>query len=224
MPILQNAKHEAVIQQFVAHAERIGWRAYSAVYKGSSQRAAETAWSRLLKRAEFKARVDELTGEIAEAVKNAAVMDLQEVLEELSKLGRSSIKNVIVQGDSTSDVIADIRDLPEEHAATIKSLTVDTFMTGTGDDAREVKRVKVELHNKHAALAELRRHHEPDKHEHSGPGGGPIQREEVGEVSELEFARRVAFMLERAARKQPAAAAPAPKAKAKSKKSAKAKG
>lgn len=197
MAALNNAKHEAVIQHFVADPKRVGAAAYRKVYKGSTQRAAETAWSRMLKRAEFKARLAELTGEIADRVVNAAVMDLQEVLAELSKLGRSSIVNCIIAGDDTGDVVASIRDLPPEHAAAIQELTVDTYMDGAGDDAREVKRVRIKLHNKHAALAELRRHHEPDRHEHTGKDGKPIETKETGEpLTDLEVARRVAFVLE----------------------------
>jgi hypothetical protein len=224
MPALKNAKWEAVLQQFVASEDRVGWRAYCAVYKGSSQRAAETAWSRLLKSAVFVTRRDELLAEIAEAVKSAKVMDLQETLEGLTNIGRANIKNVLVDGDSEHDVVASIRDLPDEHAATIKSLTIDTFMTGKGDDAREVKRVKVELHNKLGALHELRAHHEPQRHELMGKGGGPIEHKGTGEpMSELDFARRIAFALEQGARqaaKQQAkvAAAPAaPKRKVKTK-------
>lgn len=219
MPILQNAKHEAVIQQFVADRERIGWRAYSAVYKGSSQRAAETAWSRLLKRAEFAARLSELKAGIAEAVVSAAVMDLQEVLGELSKLGRSNMKRFIsVGGDSTADVITSLQDLDDADAAAIQELTVETYVEGHGDDARDVKRVRLKLHNKHAALAELRRHHEPDKHEMSGK----VQTEEIGEngkLDPLELARRIAFALEQGARQ--AAKIPA---KAPAKRAAKPKG
>jgi hypothetical protein len=60
MPVLANAKHEAVAQAYVADPERIGWRAYRKVYPNSSRHAAETAWTRLLKIAEFSARLAEL--------------------------------------------------------------------------------------------------------------------------------------------------------------------
>ncbi len=198
---LQNAKHEAVLQHFFADPKRIGWRCYQLVYPNSSQRAAETGFSRLLKTAEFGER-------LAWLQKSAAagnVMDLNEVLVELSKLGRSSIKNVIVRGDDTADVVKQLENLPDEAAATIQELTVETYVEGSGKDARQVKRVKVKLHSKHAALAELRNHHEPHKHEHTGAGGGPMQHEvdDKRELSELELGRRILFTLERAARAKP---------------------
>jgi hypothetical protein len=95
-------------------------------------------------------------------------MDLQEVLAELSKLGRANMQDFVVGGDDTADVIESLQALPREHAAAIQELTIDTYMEGKGDDAREVKRVKLKLHDKRGSLAELRRHLEPVKHEHSG--------------------------------------------------------
>lgn len=138
-------------------------------------------------------------------------MSLNEVLVELSKLGRSNIQNVVAGGDDTKDVVASLSDMAPEHAATIQELTIETYVEGAGEDARQVKRVKLKLHGKQAPLAELRRHYEPDKHEHTGAGGGAIKTENVGNVSDLEAARRVAFLLQRGAQ----APAPAKKASAK---------
>ena len=195
--MLKNSKHETVLAAFIQDPERVGWRAYRAVYPKCSQRAAETAWSRLLENAEFKARHDELLAAVTAEAKSAAVMDLTEVLEELSKLGRSNIQNVIVRGDDTADVVEALRDLPPEHAATIQELTIETYLEGGGEDAREVKRVRIKLHGKRDALSELRRHHEPDRHEHSGPDGKPIETKDASEPNDI--ARRVAFLLAQAA-------------------------
>lgn len=205
---LQNAKHEAVLQAYFADPERVGYRCYIGVYPNSSEPAAKTAFSRLLKNADFTARLALLQG--AAADKN--VMDLNEVLVELSKLGRSNIQNLIVEGDDTKDVVTSLRDLPPEYAATIQELTIETYVEGGGEFARDVKRVKVKLHGKHAALAELRKHHEPQKVELTGKDGGPIETK-TEELSELELARRIAFALEQGARAAVASPAPAPAAK-----------
>ena len=211
---LSNAKHEAVLQQYFSDPERVGWRCYQRVYPKSSRRAAETGFSRLLKTADFGERLAFLDKTVADRAVDDQVMTLNEVLVELSKLGRSNIQNVIVGGDDTSDVVAGLRDLQAEHAATIQELTVETYVEGAGEFAREVKRVKVKLHGKHAPLAELRRHYEPDKHEHTGAGGGPIQVDDVSEgLSVLELGRRIAFALEKAARAPRPAAAAKPKTK-----------
>lgn len=208
MPKLKNVKHEAVLQAYLLDKTRVGWRAYKAVYPKSSQRAAEVAWSRLLTNAEFTARRDELLAGVLEAVKNTATMDLAEVLEELSKLGRSNIQNMVVDGDDTADVVMSLRDMTPAHAATISELTIETYVEGKGEDARDVKRVRLKLHDKKGALSELRRHFEPDRHEHSGPKGAPIA---VADLSLTEAARRIAFALVRAQRA--AKTAPKPDAK-----------
>lgn len=210
MTVLKNAKHEAVAQTFFADPQRIGWKAYKVHYPRSSQRAAETGFSRLLKNAEFLARIAELD----EAAAGAKVMELHEVLLELSRLGRSNLKHCLVGADNTADVVANIRDLPDEHAAAIQELTVDYYTEGRGDDAREVKRVKIKLHNKLGALSELRRHYEPQKH--ADPDGRPLgtgAAETLAEnLTDLEIARRIAFALEKGAR-EAAAKAKKPKGK-----------
>lgn len=199
MPALKNAKHEAVAQAYIADAERSGPRAYRGVYPKSSQHAAETAYGRLLKKAEFRERIAELEGKSAELAVAAGVMSRLEVLQELSSIGRGNMQDYVVRGDDVGEVVAALRDLPRGHAAAIQELTIDTYMDGAGDDAREVKRVRLKLHDKRGALRDLGQHYKlfTEKIEHAGAGGGPIKTEGM---SELELARRIAFALEQGAR------------------------
>jgi phage terminase small subunit len=205
---LRNVKHEAILQHYFSDPQRLGWRAYRQVYPEVSERSAKSAFSRLLKTVNFSDRLAWLQKSAA----TSNVMSLAEVLEELSKLGRANIQNIIVGGDDTTDVVEALTSLPPEHAATIQELTVETYVEGHGEDARDVKRVKVKLHGKHAPLAELRRHYEPIRH--ADPDGRALGTgaAEASEVSDLEVARRVAFLLSRADKNTP------PPAKAKSKK------
>jgi phage terminase small subunit len=203
MPVLSNAKHEAVVRAFIADGERIGSRAYSAVFPKASPRAAETAWSRLLRRAEFQARVAEVEAEIAAAAIDSAVMSKHEVLAELSKLGRANMQDFLVRGDNAAEVIASLQDLARDNAAAVQELTVETYTEGSGEDAREVKRVKLKLHDKRGALAELRRHYEPQKHELTGKDGKPIETKDLTErPSDIEIARRLAFLLSQATKQE----------------------
>lgn len=216
---LRNAKHEAVLQHYFGDPARVGFKAYLAVYPNSSDGAAKTAFSRLRKNAEFEARLKFLDAAITERVVDDSVMSAQEVLQELSKLGRSSIKKVIVNGDTTSELVDSVLGLPDAHAATVKSLTVESYMEGSGDDAREVKRVKIELHDKRGPLRDLAQHYSllTEKHELTGKDGGPIETAPV-ELSELELARRIAFALEQGARSATKARKPeSPKASKKGK-------
>ncbi len=194
MPILSNSKHEAVAQAYIADPQHVGWKAYVVVYPKSSEAAAKTAFTRLLKKADFAARIAELMA----AAADSAVMSLNDVLVELSLLGRSNVKHIAAVFPH-----GDLGALTDEQAATIKSVVIDTYMDGAGDDAREVKRVRVELHDKRGALAELRDHHEPRKLklEHTGKDGGPIETKDTTERNELDIARRIAFALEEAGRR-----------------------
>lgn len=158
MPVLKNAKHEAVLQAVLVDPKKIGWRAYKKVYPKSSRHAAETAWSRLLKLAEFAARHAELTGAVTAAAVSDAVMSAREVLEELSKLGRANMLDYM-RTDKGGDPVLDFSALTRDQAAALSEVTVEDFMDGRGDDAREVRRVKFKLHDKRAALNDLGRHH-----------------------------------------------------------------
>jgi len=219
--MLKNAKHEAVLQAYIANRERVGWKAYSAIYTNSSQRASEVGWSRLLTHAEFSARLAELEKAVVDKVIEKTGITVERVLAELALIGFSNMQDfaeALMEGD--------VRELERDRAAAVQEITVDTYMDGAGDDAREVKRVRLKLLDKRAALVDIGRHLKMfvDRHELTGKDGKPIETVDASEEkpSELEVARRIAFLLERAARlkEKPAATA---KAGAKAKASAKAK-
>lgn len=167
MPALSNPKHEAIIRAYIADPQRIGSRAYKAVFPKASGRAAQTAWSRLLRKAEFQARLAEIEGEIAAAAISAAVMELHEVLAELSKIGRANMQDY-AELLICDDVVAGMEQLSREKAAAIQECIVETYVEGRGESAREIRRFKFKLHSKQAALSQLREHHEPKRIEHSG--------------------------------------------------------
>ncbi len=91
MSTLTNAKHEAVAQAFIADRERIGWRAYGAIYPKSSRHTAESAFSALMKKPEFSGRIAEL----AEQAAQDAVMTAHEVLVELTKIARANMADFV---------------------------------------------------------------------------------------------------------------------------------
>jgi phage terminase small subunit len=215
MPALENAKHEAFARAIVEG--KSGRDAYRAAgYKPKNDATADACASRLLADAKVSARVAELKG----AAADTTVMSAREVLQELSKLGRSSIKHCIVQGDDTGEVVASLRDMPDEVAAAIQELQVE-YYTEAGDDeledqehggklkrgrSRTVKRVRLKLHPKTPALELLGKHFKlyVEKHEHSDPDGRPLGAALSDNM--LEVARRMAFVLHagtRAAAKSP---------------------
>ena len=163
MPVLANAKHEAVALAYLGDREKIGWRAYKKVYPKSSQHAAETAFSRLLKNAEFAARV----AETHEAAATEAVMSATEVLEELSKLGRANMQDFL-RITKDGDPVLDLSGLTRVQAAALVEVTTEDYLDGRGEDAREVKRIKFKLAPKTAALDLLGKHHKlfVERHQH----------------------------------------------------------
>lgn len=71
-------------------------------------------------------------------------------------------------------------------------MTVETFMDGKGDDAREVKRVKFKLADKRGALVELGRHHgifkDKQELEHGGKVALEVRWREPGELGSPDVA------------------------------------
>lgn len=167
MAALANKKHEAVALAYLGDPEKIGWRAYAKIYPNSSENAAKTAFSRLLKNADFATRV----AETHEAAAQGAVMAANEVLEELSKLGRANMKDY-VRFTSDGDPIIDFSGTTRDQAAAITQVSVEDFTEGRGKDAREVRRVTFRLADKRGALDLLGKHHKlfVERVEHSFSG------------------------------------------------------
>jgi phage terminase small subunit len=201
MTALRNAKHEAVIQAFIASKDRVGWKAYASVYKKSGQRAAEVAWSRLLKIAEFSARLAELEQAVVDQVVEKTGITVERVITELGKLGFANMLSYVrIDGE---DLRLDFTRLTKDEAAAIQEITTETTRIGDDEDGREITRTKFKLADKRAALVDIGRHLKmfTDRHEHAGPGGGPITTKDATErLGELELARRIAFILEQGAR------------------------
>lgn len=168
MPALTNAKHEAVAQAFIADGERIGWRAYRAVYPKCAQHTAESAFCALMKKPDFSARVAEL----AEAAAGVAVMTAHEVLVELTKIARADMADFI-RAFACGDPVAAVDKLTPAHTAALGEVTVEQFLNGAGDDAREVRRIKFKLLAKVPALELLGKHHKlyVERREHEWGAG-----------------------------------------------------
>lgn len=189
MPALENARHEAFARAIVEG--KAAGAAY--VSAGYSKNGADQSASALLRNPKVAARIAELKAEAAKG----AVATAQQVLEELTKIGLVNMQDFVGDNDITRSVAS----LNRNHAAAIQEYTVEHYTDGHGDDAREVKKIKLKLADKRGALVDLGRHHKlfTDKSEHSGPDGGPI---ETKNVSDTDRARRIAFLLHRAANKK----------------------
>jgi phage terminase small subunit len=169
MKVLSNTKHEAVARALIADPKSVGWRAYKSVYPKCSRHAAETGYTRLAKNAAFAARLNELKAAAAEG----AVATKREALEELTKIGLANMADYVGKDDITLPVPK----LTRHPAAAIQEYTVEHYAEGHGDEAKTVKKIKIKLADKRAALVDLGRHHKlfTDKFEHGGKDGGLIE-------------------------------------------------
>ena len=200
MPALANAKHEAVLQAYLADPERVGWRAYKSVYSKSSQRAAETSWSTLMKNPEFSGRLEELKIKVATKVSETIAISAQHVFDELAKIGFSNVQDYF----NGADGFVGIQKLTRDQAAAIQSLEIEPVLVKIGKAAKGKKpktvwanKVKFKLHDKRAALVDLGKHFglftpKADKPDNPDEDARPI--------TDLDAARRIAFLLEKAAR------------------------
>lgn len=87
MPVLSNAKHEAVAQLAAQGID--GTHAVMTVYPNSSEAAAAVSASRLLKSPKVQARVQELSGKAAER----AVVTAQMILERAWEIAQTDAKD-----------------------------------------------------------------------------------------------------------------------------------
>lgn len=78
----------------------------------------------------------------------------------IAELGRLGLSNMGTFFKTTSDgtPFFDFEDLTENDTACIKTLTIEEFKDGRGDDARDVRRVKLELYDKKGPLLALAKH------------------------------------------------------------------
>lgn len=90
------------------------------------------------------------------------------VVAELARLGLSNMGSFFKTTSDGTPYFA-FEDLTEADTACIKSLTIEEFKDGRGEDARDVRKVKLELHDKKGPLLALARH----LGVLAGPGGMP---------------------------------------------------
>lgn len=158
-------KHEWTTQEvkFVSEFLRTGKRraAYVLAYVDDPEEAAGkehhqkhyNAALHILKKPHIREYIEYVRGKV---IKSMAVTK-DNVLGELAKLGYSNMSDfVVLQADGTPQF--DMNDLSRDQAAAIQEMTIDTYMEGRGEGAREVKSVKVKLAPKLGALEALGKH------------------------------------------------------------------
>lgn len=121
-------------------------------YKPTKRRHAGEIASRLLKSPRVQDRIGELQAEISRRTQISA----DRVLQEFARIGFANMADYtrVVGGER---VLA-LENATRDQLAAVAEITVEDFVDGRGEDTRQVRRTKMKLHNKHAALASLAEH------------------------------------------------------------------
>lgn len=116
----------------------------------SPRTAANIAWQILNQDEEAQARLKELTAGAAEK----AEIEAADVMREIAKVGFASLEHYIQITDD-GDAYVDLSKATSAQLAALSEITTDTYMDGHGEDAREVKKVKIKMADKLKALEKL---------------------------------------------------------------------
>lgn len=143
----------------------------AAIAAGYSEAAAKEQASRLLTKANIRKRIDELLSKRASRLEVKA----DKVLEEISRLAFTNMQDFIRVQDG--DAYVDLSALTRDQAAAIQEVTVDEYTEGRGEEKRDVKRIKIKLHDKRGSLELLGKNLKlfADRVEHTGLDGGPVR-------------------------------------------------
>ncbi|HEV2303168.1 MAG TPA: terminase small subunit [Stellaceae bacterium] len=143
----------------------------AAIRAGYSKRSANEQAARLLAKDSVAAAV----AGAREAQSKRTEITADAVLAELVKLGFANMADYMKVGPH-GDPYLDFSALTRDQAAALQEVTVEDFVDGRGEDARDVRRVKFKLADKRAALVDLGRHLGmfPSKVEMTGKDGAPV--------------------------------------------------
>lgn len=134
----------------------------AAIRAGYSEKTAKQIASQLMDKPEVAEAISAAQAERSDRL----AISVDGIEQELAKIGWFNIKDhvsIITAADPHAAILA----LPDSVTAAIAGITVDTYMDGRGEDAREVRRVTLKFFDKRAALVDLGRRHGMfvDRHE-----------------------------------------------------------
>ncbi len=155
MTILRNPRHERFAQELAAG------KSAAEAYSAAGYRANTGNASTLRAQQSISKRVDEILAEresiAAQATERAierTAITKERVLNELAKLGFANMLDYMHVGPS-GDPVLNFADLTRDQAAALVEVTVEDFVDGRGEDARNVRRVKFKLADKRGALVDI---------------------------------------------------------------------
>jgi phage terminase small subunit len=103
-------------------------------------------------------RIQEMIRKKRQEYLRSAEMDPSMLLMELQKIAMARLPEIIQVSENGEQAWYDLSLIDERIAAALGEVTIETYMEGRGEFAREVKRVKIKLHNKLDAIEKLVKH------------------------------------------------------------------
>jgi phage terminase small subunit len=199
-------KQEAFAQAYIetGNASEAYRRAYSA--KNFSDNALAVQASKTLKHPKVALRIEQLQ---AHHQKRHEVT-VDRIVQEYAKIAFSNMLDYVTV-DHNGGAFVDLSKLTRDQAAAIQEVTVEHLpsrtVDGEGESKVPVLKTRIKVADKKTALDSLGKHLGMfiDKQEITGKNGNPL----MPEVSDVEMARKVAYMLGLAMGRKNAASAPA---------------
>jgi phage terminase small subunit len=157
---------------------------------GYSARTARQQGARLLTNVSIAAAIQ--AGQAAALER--AKLKLDDVVAEMALIGFANMADYM-KVTPDGDPYFDLSRVTREQAAVISKFTVEDFMEGRGADARKVRRIRVELADKLAALISLGKHLGGfgSKLELAGPPGSRLEIRQMLTMAELDRDERRAL-------------------------------
>ena len=138
-------------------------KSQAVAYKDAGYSGHTGAASAYAKKPNIIARVSELIEKKnnVEEVSTANALERNSVTKtrlvaELAIIGFARM-DTFVSVTSGGDPFIDLSAVPKDEWAAIKEIVVDEYTEGRGDDARDIKRTRITLHDKRGALMDLAR-------------------------------------------------------------------
>ena len=182
MPALSNYKYEIFARHVSTGMPNKEAAKKADLYKKDSPKSDHNLLSNISSLPIVAQRIQELR-DIAAA---RTTITSARILEEIAKIGFANMMDYVkIQEDGSGYI--DLKDMDRDKAAAISEIVVDEYVEGRGEDARQVKRVRLKLHDKRAALVDMGKHLGmfSQRVEVTGKDGGPIQHANKMEVSLL---------------------------------------
>lgn len=125
----------------------------AAIRAGYSAKTAYSQGDRLLRHVEVAAAIRAARDKLSEK----AAITAERVIEELALIGFANMADYL-RVTSDGDPFIDLSTMTREQAAALTEATVEDFKEGRGEDARDVRRVKIKIGDKIAALDRIGKH------------------------------------------------------------------